>query len=254
MARRFGWKPDVPDIRDRYMLQPPMTGRLPTAIDLSGACPPVMHQGEIGSCTAHAIAAAHLYDQMRQGAVDPFLPSRLFVYYAERDMEGTTKEDCGAMIRTGFKVLVKLGAPREELWPYDQAKFAKRPPVRAYRNALSNQALVYARVPQTLRAIKTCLARTTPVVFGFAVYESFESDVVARSGDAPMPEPGESSLGGHAVLAVGYDDATERVLCMNSWGTDWGRAGFFTLPYAYVADRNLADDFWALSTVEVNNQ
>jgi C1A family cysteine protease len=53
-------------------------------------------------------------------------------------------------------------------------------------------------------------------------------------------------LGGHAVLAVGYDDNAQRFIVRNSWGRRWGIAGYFTMPYAYLADDNLAADFWTI--------
>jgi C1A family cysteine protease len=83
-------------------------------------------------------------------------------------------------------------------------------------------------------------------VFGFSVYESFESATVAKSGVLNMPKPGERQVGGHAVCAVGYDDAAKRVLVRNSWGPAWGKKGYFTMPYDYVANRNLSDDFWTV--------
>jgi len=87
-------------------------------------------------------------------------------------------------------------------------------------------------------------------VFGFAVYESLESQTVAETGNAPMPKPTEQALGGHAVLAVGYDDGKKRFIVRNSWGAEWGAAGYFTLPYPYLLDANLADDFWTIKSVE----
>ena len=98
--------------------------------------------------------------------------------------------------------------------------------------------------------MKACLASGYPFVFGFTVYESFESDAVAQSGHAPMPGPGEKVLGGHAVMAVGYDDSQQWFIIRNSWGTEWGMEGYFTLPYDYLANDNLSDDFWTIRIVQ----
>ena len=98
--------------------------------------------------------------------------------------------------------------------------------------------------------MKQCLAEGYPFVFGFSVYESFESPAVAKSGKLNLPKAGEKQLGGHAVMAVGYDDATKRFLIRNSWGSDWGLKGCFTMPYDYAANANLADDFWTLRAME----
>ena len=118
-----------------------------------------------------------------------------------------------------------------------------------FKSALKHQVLTYHRI-LSLIEMKRCLAEGYPFVFGFTVYESFESPAVAKSGRLDLPKPNEKSMGGHAIMAVGYDDATKRLLIRNSWGTDWGLAGYFTMPYDYAADRNLADDFWTIRAFE----
>lgn len=250
-ARRYGWQPDLPDQRDHLFAVPPaLATSLPSSVDLRSKCPPAVDQGRLGSCTANALANAHLFSQMQQPGGEDRLPSRLFIYWNERNLEGSVDSDSGAQIRDGIKVLAKLGAPPEALWPYDVAKFAAKPPAKAFQAALSHQALGYQRVVQSLPQLKGALAAGFPVVFGFAVYESFESEAVAKTGNAPMPGSAERSLGGHAVMAVGYDDSKQIFRVMNSWGPGWGQKGFFTLPYAYLASNELASDFWTLRLVE----
>jgi C1A family cysteine protease len=248
--KKFGWIPDLPDARDHVFSAPiPLMGAMPAKVDLRPGCPPVLNQGQLGSCTANAIANAHRFDQMKQGD-KAFAPSRLFIYYNERDMEGTINEDSGAMIRDGIKSIAQLGVCDEKEWPYVINKFTKKPSAACYKDALDHQALSYQRVTQTLTQMKGCLASGFPFVFGFTVYDSFESSEVAKSGDVDLPAQGEKVLGGHAVLAVGYDDAKLRFTVMNSWGTGWGKKGFFTMPYAYLTDDNLAADFWTVRIVE----
>lgn len=248
---RYGWLPDLPDHRDHIYAAPlRKIGPLPARVDLRPQCPPVLDQGDLGACTAHAIGNAHRFDQIRQKLKNDFLPSRLFIYYNERALEHTIASDAGAQIRDGIKTLVKQGACPEALWPYDIAKFAKKPPAKAFSEALKHQAVSYQRLVQSLGQLKGCLAEGYPFVFGFSVYESFESDAVARTGKMPMPAAKDKLLGGHAVLAVGYNDATQTITVMNSWGTGWGDKGFFHMPYAYIADENLADDFWTVRVVE----
>ena len=89
-----------------------------------------------------------------------------------------------------------------------------------------------------------------PFVFGFTVYESFEGPDVARTGVVPMPGHQEKSVGGHAVMAVGYDDSTQTFLVRNSWGSGWGLGGYFMIPYAYLTNHGLANDFWTIKRVE----
>jgi len=249
--KKFGWVPDLPDARDHVYSAPiPLMGAMPTKVDLRPSSPPVLNQGQLGSCTANSIANAHRFDQMKQAKGKSFPPSRLFIYYNERDMEGTVNEDAGAMIRDGIKSIAQLGVCDEAEWPYNIAKFTNKPTATCYKDALEHQALSYQRVTQTLSQMKGCLASGFPFVFGFTVYESFESPAVAKSGNVDLPAPGEKVLGGHAVLCVGYDDTKQRFTVMNSWGTDWGQKGFFTIPYAYLTDDNLASDFWTVRIVE----
>ena len=111
------------------------------------------------------------------------------------------------------------------------------------------KAVQYQRVAQNVNQMKGCLASGYPFVYGFTVYESFESKNVAKTGVVPMPASGEKILGGHCVLAVGYDDSQQRFLARNSWGTDWGLQGYFTVPYAYLTDPNLSSDFWTIRLI-----
>ncbi len=245
----YGWVPDRPDHRDKLyaaIARPPV--RLPASVDLRAGCSPVEDQGALGSCTANALVGnlEFLEKKARKPVTDL---SRLFIYYNERVIEGTVSEDAGAMIRDGVKTLVKRGVCAERRWPYTISKFAVKPPAACYQEALKHQVLSYHRVVG-LQQMRQCLAEGYPFVFGFSVYEAFESKAVARTGKLNLPKPSEKLLGGHAVMAVGYDDATKRLLVRNSWGADWGMHGYFTMPYDYAANNNLADDFWTLRTME----
>ena len=228
----------------------------PVRIDLTSKCPPVYDQGEIGSCTANAIAGAVEFDQMKQKMRGVFLPSRLFISYNERVIEGTVATRLRRAAARRHQERVKEGVCTEKLWPYDPAPFpqnkrlTKKPSPPCYRAALKHTAVQYERVPRNLAQMKACLASGYPFVLGFTVYDSFESDEVAQTGVMPMPSPREGVLGGHAVLAVGYDDATDRFRVRNSWGSDWGRKGYFTMPYAYLLNDNLSDDFWKITLVK----
>jgi len=247
----YGWVPDIPDQRDfRYSVPQAVAADLPTRVDLRADCPPVFEQMALGSCTANAIVAAHMFGQKKQGAAEIVTLSRLFVYWNERNMEGTVGVDAGAMIRDGMKSVADLGACHETRWPYDIPKFRDRPGDDCYADALEHQAVTYYRVGQDLREMKGCLAAGYPFVFGFAVYESFESQEMSLTGALGLPRKGERNLGGHAVLAVGFDDSSRTFLVQNSWGADWGQQGFFTVPQEYLADSDLASDFWTIRMVE----
>jgi C1A family cysteine protease len=245
----YGWLPDIPDSRDFMfgaVYQVPAV--LPTSVDLRLQCSPVENQGQLGSCTANALVGALEYLMIKDNK--PFADmSRLFVYYNERVIEYTTWWDSGAMLRDGIKTLAKHGVCTENLWPYDTTKFRKKPTKACYKQALNHQILSYQRI-DTVDEMRACLANGFPFVFGFSVYDSFESQEVAKTGIVHMPKYSERMLGGHAVLGVGYDDSQTRFIVRNSWGTDWGQQGYFTIPYDYLANRNLSDDFWTIKATE----
>jgi len=257
---RYGWKPDLPDHRDFLFAPSPATAAaLPTKVDLRPKCPPVYDQGQLGSCTANAIAGAIEFDQIKQGLTE-FTPSRLFIYYNERILESTPPSvDSGAQIRDGIKSVASQGVCKEKSWPYsDQNKapnpcptctYAKKPSAACYKEAKLHTINVYQRLNSAvINVLKGCLAGGYPFVFGFTVYQSFESQQVANTGIVPMPGPQEKVVGGHAVVAVGYDDSTRQFIVRNSWSATWGLKGYCMMPYGYLTDTNLADDFWTIQT------
>lgn len=245
--KRYGWKRDIPDFRD-LKLAPPVAIPLPSVIDLRPGCPTVYDQGELGSCTANAIGGAFEFELIRQQLPD-VAPSRLFIYYNERVIEGDVSQDNGAQIRDGMSSIAKLGVCSEKEWPYDISAFATKPIAECYEDAMNNKAIQYLSLQQDLNHLKACLADGFPFVLGISVYESFESAEVAQTGIVPMPDPSEQCIGGHAVMAVGYDDSKSAFLIRNSWGSGWGLEGYFYLPYLYVANSGLSSDFWTIRSV-----
>ena len=241
--RRYGWIPDVPDRRDLLYRAPrPRRLRLPPSVDLRRFCPPVENQGSLGSCTANALAGniEFLDEKDGSGYTDV---SRLFIYYNERVIEHSVSFDAGAMLRDGIKSLSKQGVCSEATWPYDVQKFAVKPAPPCYREARQHVIQSYFRI-LTIGDMLTCLSDGFPFVFGFAVYEGFEGRQVAETGVVSMPSKDERQLGGHAVLAVGFDQSSRRFIVRNSWGTGWGMSGYFTMPFEYL--ETLADDFWTI--------
>lgn len=241
-ARYYGWLPDIPDVRDFLYSAIRPRLRLPRAVDLTLECSAVEDQGALGSCTAQALAGhlEFLDNKTDHSYIDV---SRLFIYYNERVLINTEKVDSGALLRDGIKTLNKQGVCPEASWPYRLDKFSQPPPRKCYLEARKHLIQSYHRIT-TLNEMLSCLAEGYPFVFGFSVYESFESAKVAKTGVVNMPKKGESMVGGHAVMAVGYNQAGRRFLVRNSWGTNWGRKGYFTMPFSYL--EKLASDFWTI--------
>ena len=249
----LGWMPDLPDPRD-HTYRAPKTTRLPRRYTLPvEMLPEVFHQGAIGSCSANAIAAAIHFERKRQHLPEARrVPSRLFIYFNQRVILGTVDQDSGAHLRDGIKVVASHGDCFESgiaAWPYNTRRLKSKPPRECYRMARTDRVIGYKRVKQTLSQLRGCLASGFPFIFGITIFESFESHKVARTGKVPMPGAAERMVGGHAVLAVGYDDDAQVFLVRNSWGTQWGKDGHFTLPYAYVTHKRLAGDFWTIRAV-----
>jgi C1A family cysteine protease len=242
IKRIYGWQPDLPDERDfLYRAIEPVV-IVPTAVDISGQCSVIEDQGRLGSCTAQALAGnVEFLDNVIDGIYTDV--SRLFIYYNERVLMNTMEYDSGASLRIGIKTLKNDGVCDESLWPYVISRFTRTPPHKCYTNARDHRIVSYHRISGVSEML-SCLTEGYPFVFGFTVYESFESSAVARTGVVPMPKKGESVLGGHAVMAVGFDTKAKRFLVRNSWGERWGRKGYFTMPFGYL--ETLAADFWTI--------
>ena len=222
-----------------------MPRRLPPACDLRPVCPPVRSQGNLNSCTAHAVAAAVQCDLLKQ-VLPEFVPSRLFIYYNARVREHTVRSNTGVPTRDAIKSVAGLGVCPEELWRYDPHRFADRPPRWCFRSAKRCRIASYHRLDRDLNSMRACLHEGYPFLAGLVVFSGFTGMRVERTGVAELPRPGERRVGNHVVLVVGYDDREERFIVRNSWGATWGKHGYFTLPYGYLANEHLSGDFWTV--------
>ncbi len=250
LKKGYGWKPGLPSIAYPMYAARVEAAALPPAIDLRPQCPPVYDQGQLGSCTGNGWAGAIQFLQMKQGINPSFTPSRLFIYYNERARNNDIAIDSGAAISDGAHAVSEQGCPHEDLWPYDITKFTGPPPEAAVADGLKHLALQVQQVSQDLTSMKEVLSGGLPIIIGFVVYQSFESEEVSKTGIVPMPGHHEKKLGGHCVVIVGYDDSQSRFILRNSWGTGWGMQGYFTMPYAFLTNPRLASDFWMVSKTE----
>jgi len=240
LQRKLGWLKELPDYRD--ISYKGVIKKLPTSVDLTDKQSPIKDQGTLGSCTANALAGVLEYNEPKDSPLIEL--SRLFIYYIEREYEGTVNSDAGAMIRDGIKMLAKFGVCPEEIWPYFIEKFNIKPSKKCYKEALKRKITSYATM-DTLSQMKQCLAEGRPFAFGFTVYESFMNGDVSKTGIMTIPEEGEGVMGGHAVIGVGYDDVKQVIKVRNSWGKSWGDKGYFYMPY-YYSEKTLSDDYWTI--------
>lgn len=264
LGRKYGWKAQLPDARDREFRSVRLVGSFPQYKNLHSLVKIVFDQQDEGSCTANAINQA-----MMMCATIELRPlvelSRNFLYYNERVIEGDVSQDNGAVPRDGYTSAASLGVAPESLWPYRESDLFEQPSAAAFTAALAHKIGQYLAIPQGLTQMKQCLSAGYPFTFGISVYESFESVGVAKSGNVPMPNvETEAILGGHYVVAIGYNDSGQQTfqdgriwpagtfLCQNSWGMQWGMvsmAGCFSIPYEYLTNPNLSSDFWTIRSV-----
>lgn len=252
--RIYNLMPDKPDPRD-IMFKAERLGvanaPLPPSYDLrvTGAVPPILDQGNIGSCGPNQISNSLRFCLRKLKAPADFQPSRLFIYYFARLVDGSPlTQDTGITIRGGLKAVQKYGACSENNWGYNVARFRDKPSDEAVKAAQNHiPGFRYISVQRNLTNLRQALFGGFPVICGIQLYSSFESQRVKTTGIVPMPDTTkEAHLGGHCVAIVGYDDRRQIFILANTWGR-WGNQGFFTLPYQYILDPKLASNFWIVT-------
>ena len=253
-STKYGWNKAGQYYKsaEKYIFSNTHLSKIIKLVDFREECPPIYDQGHLGSCTANALAFCYQYDELHQKELSEFTPSRLFIYYNERNMEGHVLDDSGAEIHDGVQVMNTLGVCNETEWVYDISKFTIKPDENCYTNALLHKTSAFRPIQQELSQLRAALIAGFPVVFGFSVYESFESPDVAKTGNMPIPQPSEKLLGGHAVSAVGFDDTRQVFIVRNSWGASWGDKGYFYMPYAFITNPDMASDFWTITAIQDN--
>jgi C1A family cysteine protease len=242
----YGWKPSLPDHRDILA----DASELPVMKEVdprSDYMTEIYNQLRLGSCTANTVAEAVDAYYLAQGK-EAVYPSRLGIYGLERLYEGSPlDQDTGAYGRDGYRAVRRFGMIPERDFPYSDniAEWQKDPrPIIERSSDRVKLDAPYKVVPRHLTTFKRVLSNRQTIGFGFTVFESFESDEVARTGIVPMPDPSEKDVGGHEVLLVGYlADMPAYGLVRNHWDKDWGIGGYFLMPWTYILDPQLADDF-----------
>lgn len=231
IERKYGALIDHPDVRDHLVAEPVPGALFQVETDLSPYFPAIRDQGNEGSCTGHT--ARNLLStvwNLFYGVSLDFSPQ--FIYRAERLREGDPDVDGGAQSRTMVAVLRDTGMCLEASCPYSDQGWRNRTTVEQLQEAQKYRIGAFHRIP-SLDALRSVIDSKYPASLSIAVYESFESDAVAKSGVVPIPKPGEKLLGYHEVTCAGVSDSGKVLKVANSWGTGWGDKGYFYLPFGY---------------------
>lgn len=245
--RFFGLIKDTPDERDFIYKVKRIARELPASTNMQNISqfPYRYDQGNIGSCVGHG--AALFRRVLRINVMPDYEPSRLFAYYiARRDKQN----DTGASIRDFFKAMNKHGLCSEKTWPYIECRYNVQPPAKAWKEALDHQTIKYERIwPVTKDAIRDVVSSGYPIGYGKMIYESFLEQKVERTGIVPIPDTArERFYGGHFMSIFDYDE--EGTIELNSWGRSWGQKGLCRVPWDYVLNPELSQDFWVLYLTE----
>ncbi|GAB4379131.1 MAG: C1 family peptidase [Elainellaceae cyanobacterium] len=281
-----GWIRDYPDHRDfqlssaaiRPLLEQVMGSsvdlvaskqwqdvQLPGYVSLKDDFSPIEDQGKLETCTAHVVTAIAEY-LYRRAFNEQTACSRLFLYKTTKNLL-KTRGNVGVFLRTTIGALKLFGVPPEEYWSYDINKVDEEPPAFCYAFAANYKALKYVRLDtpdvqadNLLQAIKVQLAAGIPLAFGTVLFDGpiLQARRPETAGQIPHPHSTDKPKGGHALVAVGYDDSMViknlksndiqtqgAILVRNSWGTSWGKEGYGWLPYSYIKS-GLSVDWWAL--------
>ena len=226
-------------------------------VDLRKYVAMVYDQGTLNSCTSNALCAAFCLDMKKQMLEENdinirfFDPARLFLFYNSRAADNSIDKNTGVSLRVALKAMNDFGVCKEFLWPYEEKNFKLKPTPASYRAALGNNVCKYEKLKQDIHQLRACLKSGFPILFLMEIYPSFLGKE-SRRGMMVIPTEAEiesSKPLSHAVLAVGYDDTTERIIVLNSWGVEFGAKGYFFMPYKYIIDKKRTCDFWKIERI-----
>ena len=234
---KLGLRRSEVDHRDLKMCVPPNVV-LPVKAEVPLRA--IYNQQDINACSANVIANQIL---SLEGYKDYVMPSRLFQYYNSRLIDGTTTEDEGTTYRTAYKGLAKFGFCDENIWEYTKDNVFKQPAEEGYDKANKTLVQKYKSLVPSLYAIKYAIAQGYPVAIGVMLHENFNN----LDSNFVIPPPQSCAVGGHALLAISYNDTTRLFKVVNSWGVEWGDKGCCYMRYEDMVNPNYVFEHWCIA-------
>ena len=222
---------------------------------------------KFNDCGANAAAAVIDYEIARDaglsGSLGGFLPSRLFLYYNARFLDGGVAADNGVFMRDMLTTAQDQGFTSEvttpavsagATWPYITATkhYLKNPGAAAYMAGRSYRITGFTPVPDNVAAMKGLIDAGRPFIVWVNVASNFPSPLEPdepRPKEPPTIPTPEGQGGGHFVVAVGYNEAKKALLVLNSWGRHWGQDGYAYLPFSEFRNHHHANAQYAISGV-----
>lgn len=209
--------------------------------------PELVEQGNMDSCVPTCLSTIFYYNSFKQGNYLNFRISRLFLYYNARELYQEISDDNGARIIDCIKILKKIGSPPEMAHPYNEKFIYKKPNNLSFKLAKYCKLLGFKELQRN--EIKKNLLLNYPVICGIKVYDNFNNEKTIKTGKVLLPENNDEIIGGHSIIIVGYDDNKQKYTFINSWGKSWGNDGFGYIPYDYINNVDLADEFFILTQI-----
>lgn len=257
----FGWKPDLPDIHDKYYqfdkveLAPDTDSdsdldsdiensfRI-SRVDLRDQFPPVYDQANLHcSVPCSVLSVWRFFCNKTQSESDP--PSRIHLHQLTSLIDSNDKS---LSIKNCLHVLEKVGVVSEEV-----IGFGEYPEVDEHFSGIESKPpklIKYRRVEQNKEQFKRALDAGYPIIFGLSLYSSALTDGTRKTGVIKMPTKSDQVVGGMCMVLVGYDNEQKMWIVRNNWGGDWGERGYGYIPFNYLTNPQLAQNFWVIYKLE----
>ena len=224
--RQFGWRKD-PWNPGAWMHKPKMRADQLPITSIIGNMPLVRSQGDTSSCVGFGIGANITHRARKLWRQSEWF-SPTWIYNGARFIEGDLAEDNGCCPDDALTWLLKNGCLLEHLWPFNPNAVDKTAPGSVLGQFAADYPLVaYYRVGDGVPGIMSAIADGQPVSIGTPWFAKWQ-DVL--QGFLPVCAKDDEILGGHETLLYGYDRRANVFYGMNSWGTEWGDAGYYVMP------------------------